>query len=701
MAMLARTPAQVIAGEATYRGTLADTYRDMQAIASVISNRAALLGVSQQQVVGVNSQFNAYNKSLPAGAASYVDLAQQALDDVALNGPINNATFYATPTATKNLPSGLQSEDETAGHQFFSDPHMRAIKTSVGFRAPNQYTYAQMVANPPVPEARPDLALAYDEPAAAVQTPFDAVLAPTPQLNSFASLAAANPIAAPMDVTASGVLGMSPAMAANAATAIGVNPSAESFAGGALPAAATVSMPSAQGFDAARFGDVPSTASFDSGRFAGPLGDPNASLAEFGQAPSEKTSRLGGNVQQTADPSRMNVDDSARAAVEREISRAIENAVSNPRPAVNSFADLAAAGPISAPVADQAVTPENTGINSDFAKQIAAQAEQNLADMQSQARPSTTAEDAQAQAATDTSGWSTMANPGVMSQAAAYQQMAAAAAPAGITNLAGQTLIGPAGTATVNLPDPNVSLESTTLADTQTTTPSAVTSYVEQPSVRTAVTTSSVDRAPTSQPQHSAMDVWSGLATTGIATDGTTVSRLPDGTVGRYNAKYDHTEYTNPDGTWGGVKKGNTLTDQPAADTAANPSSSTSSASGLSDPNASLSGLSNSLMSGGTVGGLAGAALGTALAGPIGGIALGMIGQKLGGKVLGDGIPDKSPLRSLVDLFSAPAANSFPAAPTAPAGANSSSGLNSYGQSVYGGSGQFSSAVDSGKSGLW
>lgn len=118
--------------------TRAERYRDMKAIASVIANRARQLGVSMEDVVSVQSEFNAYGKAFPPGVESYRALAGQALQDVVEQGPVNDATFYATPTASHRLPDGLEPVDETAGHQYFSDPQNRSIRTAQGFERPSE-----------------------------------------------------------------------------------------------------------------------------------------------------------------------------------------------------------------------------------------------------------------------------------------------------------------------------------------------------------------------------------------------------------------------------------------------------------------------------------------------------------------------------------------------------------------------------------
>jgi len=156
----AQSVEDVVLGEAK-----AGNYADMVAIASVIENRSRQLGVTYEQVVQDQREFNAYNKALPPGVNQFRDLARKAIEQVQTQGPVHRAKFYATPSATKGLPKGLSYVTETAGHQFFEDPQNRAIRTSVGFRQPNTEPLNVAgqpantlydVANPPTPEARPD-----------------------------------------------------------------------------------------------------------------------------------------------------------------------------------------------------------------------------------------------------------------------------------------------------------------------------------------------------------------------------------------------------------------------------------------------------------------------------------------------------------------------------------------------------------------
>lgn len=205
--MRALDPASVIAGEAV-SGTPEERWNDMVAIASVIANRAAALGVTQQQVIANTNEFNAYNRAMPPGTSALTDMAQEALNYVEENGPVNNATFYATPAASDNLPSGLSLETSTTGHQYYSDPQNRAIGTSLGYRQPNQYAYAANPENVPTPD-QPSLMGAAGGigqggvPVVAVPQGFeqpDPLAAPTgllgtaPAQSGFSDMAAAGPM---------------------------------------------------------------------------------------------------------------------------------------------------------------------------------------------------------------------------------------------------------------------------------------------------------------------------------------------------------------------------------------------------------------------------------------------------------------------------------------------------------------------------
>ena len=150
----ALTVDDVILGEAT-RGTAAERYEDMIAIASVIANRSRMLGVTPQEVVAKRSEFNAYGKALPAGVENYRALAREALREVETAGPVHDATFYATPAAKHNLPTGLREETRTSGHVYFSDPKQRSINTGVGYRQPTPVPVQSRVPAPTFAERLP------------------------------------------------------------------------------------------------------------------------------------------------------------------------------------------------------------------------------------------------------------------------------------------------------------------------------------------------------------------------------------------------------------------------------------------------------------------------------------------------------------------------------------------------------------------
>lgn len=136
MANVARSVVDVVLGEAV-SGTPQQRYQDMLNIASVISNRAKALGVTPEQVVGTQQQFNSFNKTLPPGVENYRTLAQKAVNEVAIKGPLTPATFYSTPETAKNLPSGLVAVTDTTGHTYFVDPKNRAIGTAIGYKTPD------------------------------------------------------------------------------------------------------------------------------------------------------------------------------------------------------------------------------------------------------------------------------------------------------------------------------------------------------------------------------------------------------------------------------------------------------------------------------------------------------------------------------------------------------------------------------------
>lgn len=342
--MRARSVAEVIAGEAV-SGTPEQRMADMRAIASVIANRAQSLGITPQEVVANSREFNAYNRSLPPGVGQgIIDMAQQAIDDVAATGPTNNATFYATPSAVGNLPGGLSFEDQTTGHQYFSDPQNRAIGSALGYIQPNAYGYAQNLADVPTPFSPGDLTngslLSAFQETAPAQSPFDAVLgsdpgwglnrdvAPVPYetFNQWDAVASAPPVQAPasgllsqsaisqadigralfdpttagMDPSfTAGLMGPSNAVVPSAVETTSYSPtSVSSRMGVAEPGFdmgrfASMAPAVASDFDAGRFGDVQSAA-FDASRFGGGLLNPATNTTSFMDQPAQAVAQTPG-----------------------------------------------------------------------------------------------------------------------------------------------------------------------------------------------------------------------------------------------------------------------------------------------------------------------------------------------------------------------------------------------------------------------
>ena len=108
----ANTVVDVMLGEAGGR-TPQQRYNELLHVASVMVNRANLLGVPVEDVA-LNSQFNAYGQRLPPGVESYRSLAEQALTQVLEQGPVTDATFYATPVAVEKVPPGPHASNPPA-----------------------------------------------------------------------------------------------------------------------------------------------------------------------------------------------------------------------------------------------------------------------------------------------------------------------------------------------------------------------------------------------------------------------------------------------------------------------------------------------------------------------------------------------------------------------------------------------------------
>ena len=153
----AKSVIDVILGEAKGK-----SYQDMLHIASVIANRSRDLRESLENVVQNKNEFNAYGKPLPPGVGKYRSLAEKALAEVQTKGPVTPAQFYATPSATKNLPKGLKKVTSTDGHDYFVDPQKRAIGTAVGYKKPQGIQTAQLT-GPASASARGSANLGYTD----------------------------------------------------------------------------------------------------------------------------------------------------------------------------------------------------------------------------------------------------------------------------------------------------------------------------------------------------------------------------------------------------------------------------------------------------------------------------------------------------------------------------------------------------------
>lgn len=502
---VAKTVAETIAGEAT-SGTSAERWNDMLNIASVMVNRAAMLGVSLEDVVSAPGQFNAYNTKMPPGTGSLVDMAQAALDQVQEQGPVNNASFYATPAAVDNLPSGLVAETETAGHQFFSDPAMRSIITAQGAIRPD-------------PNALPSIA-SMDPLQQAINAPYEAngllngvtslTNAPAQAVTSQSLPASAvDPAFSPTgllsgDFPTSSFNTINPTATADNFASLGMEGMAKVPSTlGSVPASADAN--ASLGLDA----DARVTGLIDNASIADRMGVPNSSFPDMAaarpvQAPMDVQGILGAMAQPQLNAS-ASVPMSASL-----FSPAIQN------PTTNSFADLAAAQSVAAPVgvpasADLATTPafsaeaaasmpsSVTGINSPEQKAMDASVESQLSGMSplgatatnnsfsdlaqagAMAAPVSATPSGLLGAAPDLSASATptgllsgyQATPtdtaaesaigGLLSQApsmspasiAGYQQLANTAVPGGLTNLAGTTTVNEDGSLKSSLAAPS------------------------------------------------------------------------------------------------------------------------------------------------------------------------------------------------------------------------------------------------------
>ncbi|CAN7686540.1 hypothetical protein LJR030_003142 [Rhizobium sp. LjRoot30] len=119
-------------------------YHDLLGVASAISNRARVMGITPEQVVANTKEFSAYGKELPPGVEAYRGLAEAALNEVNVLGPTHTGTFYATPARTKNLPRGLTKVAQTDAHVYFDDPRDQPINSAIGTHKVSRDVKAQI-----------------------------------------------------------------------------------------------------------------------------------------------------------------------------------------------------------------------------------------------------------------------------------------------------------------------------------------------------------------------------------------------------------------------------------------------------------------------------------------------------------------------------------------------------------------------------
>ncbi len=645
MAKIAKSVVDVVLGEAAH-GTVEQRFEDMVAIFSVIKNRATQLRETPENIVSVQREFNAYNKALPPGAERFRSLAKKAMEYVDQNGPVHKATFFATPKTAHRLPSGKAFETQTSGHQYFSDPEGRAIRTAVGFKTPNRQPVA--VANPPVPTSAPR-----ENPQA-----FD--------MGRF---------------------------------------------GDAPPA-----------FDAGRFGDEQQVAQapqpFDRGRFAGPKVSIPQGFDPERMAANKSASMITGSVMPAPaeapafDMARFGNDPQPTASIQQPKSAVSSYLMSAPEVTRGSQRINNEAKSLPPPQPRDAVRNATVWANQQNAKQPSAQrmaADAVLAD--------TAAKVGRTPPTTQVASLGPVAPPARNKIADAYKSRADSLLAMGQLNLSGNK------TAKVDLntgalSEPVFSPDGYKYAPAGSTKEQAAAAAksqlgpltsVQKPSLSNVSQTPSIE-VPSISPMSSvsdfstpisssvpssarAMDVWQGNAQSGTATDGSTVSAMPDGSIARYVPKYDHTEFTRPDGSYGGLQKGNQLSD--AFNNRPNPVNQNGDGinpfSGQAIPPAKSTAdkALGSIFSPQNVGKAVGAVAGGMLGGPAGAA----IGGKLGGKV-GGAATKQAPAPTLWSILTGDAKGY----PPAPSPTNKQSNTNNKSTST---SSQMKTATSGTKKGLY
>ncbi|MBW3099237.1 phage tail tip lysozyme [Pseudohoeflea coraliihabitans] len=193
-------------------------------------------------------------------------------------------------------------------------------------------------------------------------------------------------------------------------------------------------------------------------------------------------------------------------------------------------------------------------------------------------------------------------------------------------------------------------------------------------------------------PAATGMDVWSGKAMTGTATNGNQMSRNPDGTVSMTSEKYGYTETMNPDGSY----RSTTAPGLFGIDAAVN-----SALGGIKGPTGGVGGINVSMSPettsrvGGAVKGAAGAAAGSMVGGMLGPIGA-LLGAEIGRQIAKGNNPLKGILGGTVSV-----PGGFPAAPSG--GSRGNGELTEFGaeasRGVHGAQAQY--AANNPGAGLW
>ncbi|MHA6684510.1 D-Ala-D-Ala carboxypeptidase family metallohydrolase [Mesorhizobium sp. A556] len=635
MAEIARDLVGTILGEAGGK-TTAQRYQDMLGIASVVANRAAATRKSVQDVISAPNQFSAYGKALPAGVEKFDALARMAIDQVSAWGPVNNATYYATPAAVSNLPSNLLSEDETVAHQYFSDPKNRSIRTATGYVTPD-------------PEA---MAMGY---------------APTPDVSAASAATAAMASADPGTIAGFSRAGLTPGIdrVADAISAVnpglGINsgyrsPSRNAAAGGAKHSQHMLG--NALDVDISGLNDTQKATALNAALEAGAKGiglyssgnvmhvDARENPAVWGMMPGASYKGMPVSMAPGwAQPGLQDMFDAGQFDVTPRNTPPTPTQRPAPETAVAQAAAMSFTGPEAQSVRTTSVpgtpttAPDTTGLGF-FAGKPGAMAGVPAQSVQS---VSYTPDMAMADAAPATPTPDEAFSGTTQSPSSRALAEMAKADDQSISEIAGTQVgaVAPSNAyATTNLPDfapsVNPALQAAVAPVTVTPQPAVRPPAVPTPKVTAPTITAPQTRAPAqSMPSgvQAAMDFHAGINNAAMASNGNTLTRDALGNSYNYSPSFDVTTISDPTGRTVGVKQGKVSPDMAGPSAAAASTSTPSASKGLfSGIGDTLGGIfsgdnvSNAVVGG--LGGLGGAAVGSLL-GPVGSMVGSAIGRSL------------------------------------------------------------------------